>query len=191
MAAAAEGSSGAPDLRFRVSDLRRDLAGREHHHRSVDLGGLRVGDAEVAEDPVEVDVVLETIAEGVRAGVTIALDWIGDCRRCLGPATGREHLDFTELFADAPQELATEEEDVLPISEGWIDLGEVVRDSVLLGLPLAPLCRSDCEGPSPEDFPVSVEDEGPADGQPGDERPTPPDPRWAALSELDFDPPQD
>lgn len=205
MAAASDRSSGAPDrgdrragaeqanLRFRVTDLRRSLAGREQHHRSVGLAGLRVGDAEVAEEPVEVDVLLETIAGGVRAEIAIAFDWIGDCRRCLGPAMGRETIELTELFADAPRDLASEEEDVLPISEGWIDLAGVVRDSVLLGLPLAPLCRTDCAGPSPEQFPVSIEDEGldSPDGQSGDGPAKAPDPRWAALSELDFDPPQD
>ena len=56
----------------------------------------------------------------------------------------------------------------------------MVRDAVLLALPLAPLCGDDCRGPAPEAFPTGVGD---------DDRPGPlADPRWAALAELDFEP---
>ena len=39
-------------------------------------------------------------------------------------------------------------------------------------------CSDDCMGPDPEAYPVTVEDED-EDGEA-----PPPDPRWAALSEL-------
>ncbi len=64
-----------------------------------------------------------------------------------------------------------------------VDLERVVRDAVLLSLPLAPLCREDCPGPAPESFPARVaadplDDEG---AEPS------PDPRWAGLDQLKFD----
>ena len=59
-----------------------------------------------------------------------------------------------------------------------IDLGPAVHDAVVLALPLAPLCRPDCPGPDPDNFPVVTADE-PLE--------KPVDPRWAALAELDFD----
>jgi len=180
-------------LRFRVTDLRRQLGNREEFTRSVDLDGLRVGDAEVADDPVRVEVALEAIPEGVRVDGSVEFAWSGDCRRCLGPASGTATAGFAELFADAPEVLAVDDGDVLEIDNGWVDLTESVRDTVLLGLPLAPLCGPDCDGPAPDAFPVTVE------GDPTDEvedagsegLSTGGDPRWAALSELRFDPSQD
>lgn len=69
-----------------------------------------------------------------------------------------------------------------------IDLGPVVHDATVLALPLAPLCRPDCAGPDPEQFPVRTPgpDDGVADGEDeAAERPI--DPRWAALEQLRFD----
>ena len=63
-----------------------------------------------------------------------------------------------------------------------IDIGEVVREELMLALPLTPLCRDDCKGVEPERF-ITEDDE------PEDEEPAAPaiDPRWAALSDLKFD----
>ena len=63
-----------------------------------------------------------------------------------------------------------------------IDIGEVVREELMLALPLTPLCREDCDGADPERFPTDP------DLSESDETPAPTvDPRWAALSELKFD----
>ena len=53
----------------------------------------------------------------------------------------------------------------------------MVRDAVLLALPLAPLCADACAGPAPDEFPT-----GPVATE---EQPV--DPRWAALTQLEFD----
>jgi uncharacterized protein len=71
-----------------------------------------------------------------------------------------------------------------PIDGDDLDLEPLVRDAVLLHLPLAPLCREDCRGPAPEVFPAVVAGEG--EGGPDDETDDGPprDPRWAALDVL-------
>jgi len=174
------GAGGPSDgLRVRVTDLRRRPGNRDEVHRRVRLGGLRVADAEVSDDPVDVAVTLESLSDGVRVQGTVRYHWTGSCRRCLGEAHGTAEAPVSELFADDPVS-----DEILRIDDGWVDLGDTVRDTVLLGLPLAPLCRDDCEGPAPADFPVVVEAE-PGAGEPGG---TPADPRWAALAELRFDP---
>ena len=63
-----------------------------------------------------------------------------------------------------------------PIEGDDVDLEPVIRDGVLLHLPLAPLCREDCAGPAPESFPALVVPDAPAE--------PPRDPRWAALDAL-------
>ena len=68
-----------------------------------------------------------------------------------------------------------------PLEGDEVDLEPVVRDAVLLTLPLAPLCRPDCAGPAPTSSRWSWPARSPADA------PTR-DPRWAALDELRLDP---
>ena len=89
-----------------------------------------------------------------------------------------------EIFERSPSEGET-----WPIEDERIDLTPVVRELALLSLPLAPLCREDCEGPDAERFPTGPADE-PEPG-PGEEcdadAPPPRDERWAALDALTFD----
>jgi len=185
-----EGSGVVEGLRIRVTDLRRHVGDRMDEVRAVTVGPRRVGDAEVAEGPVTVTLGLESLSDGVRVDGSVDFGWTGSCRRCLEPAHGRGHTEFRELFVDDPERYTgSDDEDVHPIHQGWIDLGGVVHDAVLLGLPLAPLCGAGCPGPDPDHFPVSV-DGDPSLAEPGDpaEGADSPDPRWAALSELRFDP---
>lgn len=189
------------DLRFRVLELRRDSTGTEVERRRVSLVAQQVGDCAPSGDPVELSLKLETVTDGVRATGTVTFDWVGPCRRCLEVARGKATSEFEELFVDSPESwVATEDsevEDVHPIDSGWIDLAEVVRDTVLLGLPLAPVCRPDCDGPDPAGFPVGTAQtagataEGSTDAVgtprgPGEDEP-PMDPRWAKLSEFRFE----
>jgi len=82
-----------------------------------------------------------------------------DCARCLERygVELRQELDLFYLPRAAEQPEAEEEEVelsdrdvVVGYYEGdHLDLGEVVREQVLLGLPLKPLCREDCRGLCP------------------------------------------
>ena len=65
-----------------------------------------------------------------------------------------------------------------------VDLEPMVRETVLLNLPVAPLCSETCEGPDPDRFPTSVVIDEPLEEEP----PEPAvDPRWAGLAQLTFD----
>ena len=67
-----------------------------------------------------------------------------------------------------------------------VDLEPVVRDAVLLALPLAPLCGETCAGPDPESFPTGPAGERRLEEQEAEEEPAG-DPRSAALRELRLD----
>ena len=99
----------------------------------------------------------ETDVVDVRGRLDGTLDV--ECARCLdryGVALGQE-LDLFYLPAAAGQADAQEEEVELSdrdVVVGYyegdrLDLGEVIREQVLLGLPLKPLCREDCQGLCP------------------------------------------
>ena len=70
--------------------------------------------------------------------------------------------------------------DTYPIEGHEIDLEQLVRDALLLELPLAPACDdADCAPATAPGVLVGAADSDPAG-------PEPTDPRWAALSELDL-----
>ncbi len=76
-----------------------------------------------------------------------------ECARCLEPATsvvaGRlqeEFLPTVDVRTGAPLP-ATPEADAFPIGDDHVlDLGEAIRQHVLMAAPLQPLCRPDCQG---------------------------------------------
>lgn len=143
-----------------------------------DLGALVTSAAAVAPDAeVVLDGELEATGLDVVLTGSLRVPWEGECRRCLTEVVGTVETPVREVFSTHPVEGET-----WPITEDGIDLAAVVRDLSLLALPLVPLCRPDCQGPDPERFPATVEDEAPDDG--ADEAP---DPRWAALDQLHFD----
>jgi uncharacterized protein len=166
-----------------VIDIRRQLGTRKPVHRRARYDDLAVSSASVDPDgDVEVDLELESISNGVVAEGTLTFPWVGECRRCLGEVRATGVAEVREVFERRPVEGET-----YPMGNDLVDLGPMVRDAVLLALPLAPLCTEVCEGPVPESFPAAVEadeEEEPA-GAGDDERPR--DPRWAALDQLGFD----
>ena len=167
-----------------IADLRRQPGTRRHVTEEIVLPGLGISAAVVPDDrPIRLDVELETLSNGLVATGTVTVPWEGDCRRCMDPVRGESVAEIREIFEPRPTEGET-----YPLGDDLVDLEPMVRDAALLALPLAPLCSTDCAGPAPESFPT-----GPSGGasELGDgsdhDGERPPDPRWAALSELDFE----
>ncbi|MEZ5141360.1 MAG: YceD family protein [Acidimicrobiales bacterium] len=174
--------SGARPLVVGVAELHRQPGTQRDVECAAVLPGLRVAGSAVPDDAtVAAEVVLESLADGtITATGTVRAPWAGECRRCLGPVGGELATTVREVFEAHPTEGET-----YRLEGDQVDLEPMVRDAVLLALPLAPLCRPDCPGPEPDAFPVGTglaDGAGDADADaPGsDER----DPRWAALDAL-------
>jgi uncharacterized protein len=143
----------------------------------ADLGSELIGVPEGA--PLEVDVRLESVTEGVLVTARVTAPLRGECARCLDPITDELAVDIVELFAypDSVTDETTEADEVHRIENDLVDLEPVVRDAVVLGLPWTPLCRPDCAGLCPtcgqrlDDLPAGHAHETI-------------DPRWAALRAL-------
>ncbi|ATY10291.1 DUF177 domain-containing protein [Amycolatopsis sp. AA4] len=129
-------------------------------------------------EPVELDLMLESVVEGVLVTGTAAAVATGECSRCLDPVTEHVEVDLTELFAypGSATEETTDEDEIPRLVDDRIDLEPTVRDAVVLALPLAPLCREDCPGLCIE-CGVKWADLEPGHGHEKI------DPRWAALVE--------
>jgi len=147
--------------------------------------GLGVAMARVPEgSPIEFDLRLESVLEGVLVTGTADLQISAECSRCLEPFDWHEEVDLTELFRypttdarAASVEEEDESDDPLPVlQDDLIDLQPVLRDAVVLDLPLAPPCSEDCEGLCPECGVRLAENPQHAHETS--------DPRWAALNAL-------
>lgn len=138
--------------------------------------GMVLETAEVAAKQLHCDLQLEVSGEELIAQGQITVDWVGPCRRCLEHQQGNTDVELREIFQRKPIEGET-----YYLDENDVDLEPMLREVVLLNLPVAPLCSIDCAGPDPGRFPTQVV----PDPDPAAEPPA--DPRWAALSELEFD----
>jgi uncharacterized protein len=155
-----------------VAQLRRAVGTRQHERRQGEIEGLDCSGSSVPEGATPVaDVVLEAVLGGVSVTGAVRAPWAGACRRCLTPASGVLTLAVRELYTDEG-----DGEETYPLVDHEVDLEPLVRDAVLLELPQAPLCRSDCQGLCPF-CGVNRNDE-----VCGCE--APPDPRWSALDAL-------
>jgi len=67
--------------------------------------------------------------------------------RCLTAFLQPLKIDFAELFAFSPNSI-TDAELLLP-ENAQINLGPLVREYMLLEVPISPLCRLDCKGLCP------------------------------------------
>jgi uncharacterized protein len=159
------------DLRIDVADLLAHSGSRRPLSREAVVDDLGASAARV-DGPVSLDLVLERVPEGVVARGRISARWTGECGVCLSDVAGDVVVDVSELYEDHPVGGET-----YPLEGHVIDLDQLVRDAVLLELPLAPTCA--ITG-APRCRPaVSLVD----DDTTG---PEPVDPRWAALSELEL-----
>jgi uncharacterized protein len=94
------------------------------------------------EEPVRMEILLESVVEGILVSGPLSGRVAYRCARCLRAFDRDFRLEVNELFAHD----ATEDDDEYPITEGHIDLEPLVRDAVVLELPFSPLCRPDCLG---------------------------------------------
>jgi uncharacterized protein len=128
--------------------------------------------------PLELDLRVESVSEGVLVTGTVGGPTSGECGRCLTPVSGRVQVGLTELFAypESTTEATTEEDEVGRVVNDAIDLEQSIIDAVGLDLPFSPLCRPDCPGLCPE-CGVALA------AKPGHQHERI-DPRWSKLAEL-------
>jgi uncharacterized protein len=116
---------------------------------------------------IQLDLRLESVMEGVLVTGTARALLAGECVRCLEQFERELETGFQEMYsypdddrtggrhaavAGNPQMRGwsagddAEEEDTLHLEGDLFDLEPVLRDAVVLELPLQPVCREDCPG---------------------------------------------
>lgn len=102
--------------------------------------------------PLDMDLRVESVSEGVLVTGTVSGPTVGECSRCLTAVNGRVEIGLTELFAypNSTTEATTEEDEVGRVVDDRIDLEQAIVDAVGLELPFAPVCQPDCPGLCPQ-----------------------------------------
>jgi uncharacterized protein len=149
-----------------MREFRRELAAPQGW--GIELVRVPVGAS------VEIDLRLESVVEGVLVSAELHAPLAAECGRCLEPVSQRLDVPVAELFVYEP----TAEDDEVPVLDGdFVDLEPVLRDAVVLALPLNPVCADDCAGLCARCGARLAEVEP---NHAHDER----DSRWAALASL-------
>lgn len=130
-----------------VTQLLREPVGSS---RSYDMSGM------ISEE-------VEGLVEGrakvtrIRRGVLVQCEFDGQarliCSRCLDAflnpvsfTAEEEFLPIADAFGDSGLPLSGESEGFTIDDKNVLDLGELIRQYVLLNLPMKPLCRPECPG---------------------------------------------
>jgi uncharacterized protein len=131
--------------------------------------------------PVELDLRLESVMEGVLVTGSARAELSGECVRCLEPISEEIEARFQELFVYAEHQTPHDEDDEVSTLEGdLLDLEPLLRDAVVLALPFQPLCMDDCPGLCPDCGARLADD-------PDHTHEAAIDPRWATLARLTND----
>jgi uncharacterized protein len=144
---------------------------------------------------VELQLKFDAVTEGVLVTGTATAAVTGECARCLGPVASTVTVSLLELY-----QYPEERQHSIKQQESWheeaeesdadevrfldgelLDLEPAFRDTVVLALPMSPLCRDDCPGLCVT-CGVPLAEAGPEHGHEDG-----PDPRWAGLTKLELD----
>ena len=156
-------------FRIDVADLLTHSGFRRDVSLAVPLDDLGV-DTWRIDGPVDIALTLERIPDGIVGRGTVRASWIAECSTCLAEVRNELTIGVDELFEKSPLE-----GDTYPIDDHDLDLEQLVRDALLLELPLAPHCEGACAAPTAAGVTVS------------DAKSERTDPRWAALDDLDLE----
>lgn len=162
-------------LVYDTRDLPRRPGAMRRVRRAVPAPpGLHLGLLDVpAGQPLDLDLRMESVLDGVLISGSVRAPLTGSCGRCLRPLAESVTVQLRELFSYDP----VDDGETWPMSGELLDLEPAVRDALLLTLPLTPLCRVGCPGLCPTCGALLDEVDA-------DHHHPPADPRWAALHAL-------
>lgn len=86
-------------------------------------------------------------AQGLLVQVKLQATLLSECVRCLNSFQLPLNTDFTELYAFSRDSMT--DSDLLLPEDAHIDLGPLVREYMLLDVPISPLCSPECKGLCP------------------------------------------
>ena len=114
---------------------------------ALDLGDVRRWGSGLFHQPVRIAGIARNRAGIVDVGYTVDFVLETVCDRCLTPLTRPGHQEFSHTVVLS---LNREENDeFIVVSDGLLDLAELVNADILLELPTSVVCGEDCKGLCP------------------------------------------
>ena len=162
-------------MRIDVSELLREPIGAQAK-MGFDLGFQRLSD-DLVVNAIQGQLSLLRIEDGILVQGVLAVTVDSECGRCLEPVTRTIDVELNERFVPSLTYKPGDDQVFAIDADHHIDLKPVLRELVIVSMPLHVLCRPDCEGLCPscgKDL-----NEGPCDCQVDDI-----DPRLAKLRAL-------
>ena len=134
-------------LVFSIRALSRRPGSMRTENRTVPApADLYTGMAHIPEGAdLALAIQFESVTEGVLVTATAHAPMTAECARCLDPVTSSVDVVCRKLFS-YEQDDGDEEEGGYSLDGDLLDLEPVLRDALVLALPLAPRCQDDCPG---------------------------------------------
>lgn len=124
-----------------VGELRRAPGEPRHHRVEADVDWA-AGSSRVSPGPVRADVDLIATSGGVVVTGRVHAGIVHQCVRCLRDYGDDVTVSFSHLVEDA----STSGDDGYELTGEFVDLEPILRDEVMLSLPLVTRCGDDCPG---------------------------------------------
>jgi uncharacterized protein len=166
---------------FPVPVASLDEAGKAYSFpiRAAWIRGVLEGEqASAAASDGVLDVRISKSGDNIVVHGTLKAELTAPCARCLESANVSVDQPIAVLYSpassipggpsDEEHELTSAEADILPYEGDTLVLDDLVRDELLLEIPMIPLCSEDCPGMSPP--PENAVQAGPTDEKPIDPR---------------------
>ena len=105
---------------------------------------------------IEVRLRAEKHAREVRVRGSFAAELELPCARCLEPVRIPLNAEFDQFYQSHKDhrlvgeiELQEKDTEIAFYFGDFIEVGDIIREQILLGLPMKPMCREDCKGLCP------------------------------------------
>jgi uncharacterized protein len=93
--------------------------------------------------PVTIDGNLSIIEDIITLEASISTELELPCSRCLNNFSYPLEIQIHEKFSNHPHE---EDDDIIFIEENTIDISNIVKNNIIISLPIQKLCKEDCKG---------------------------------------------
>ena len=103
--------------------------------------------------PMKVKGDITNTAGYMRMTLSMSVDYITECARCLSKVNGTFSLDLEKTVATREQLSDVDEyrlDDYAIIEDGFLDMDEQLREQLEMEFPMRHLCREDCKGLCPK-----------------------------------------
>ena len=114
---------------------------------TIDEPSMELAD-DLHADEIHCTVRASKVQQGILATADCSAKTELECTRCLEPFSTVLNAHFEELFYFHYLRENQDAEQFLP-ENGYMDLGELIREYLVMEVPYAPVCKEDCKGLCP------------------------------------------